>query len=147
MEKITRRFRGWLAAGLALLVAGGVALMLASEGTATQGGETGICAGQREMTASELNRAMKLMREIIVLGSKLKPADEETIIRGWGFSSGRLNCLLGKVMAGNDIFNWGPPVTYGMSLSELEIRIVKSFAGETDLLKKYLEEVLNIKAE
>jgi len=142
-----RRFRGRLAARLTLLVVGGVVLMLAAEGTAVQESEVSICAGQREMTAPELNRAMKLMREIIVLGSKLKPADEETIIRGWGLSSGRLNCLLGKVMAGNDIFNWGSPVAYGMSLSELEMGIVKSFAGETGLLKKYLEEVLNIKAE
>jgi hypothetical protein len=146
MEKTGRRRRGRPAAGPAWLAAG-LALLLAAGGAAAQEGEAGMCAGQREMTAPELNRAMELMREIMALGSRLNPADEETIIRGRGLSSGRLNCLLGKVMAGNDIFNWGPPAAYGVSLSELEMEIAKSFAGETGPLKKYLEEVLNIKAE
>jgi len=107
----------------------------------------GMCDGQGPATDKELRDALAVMGDIISLGSKLKPADEETIIRGRGLTSDRLNCLMGKIMAGNDIFGWGPVEAYGVTLSAEERAITLKYDNESKGLKQYLEEELNIKVE
>lgn len=108
---------------------------------------TGMCAGQGKANDKELRDALAVMGEIISLGPGLKSADEETIIRGRGLTSDRLNCLLGKIMAGNDIFGWGSPEAYGVSLTAQERDLVRKYTNESEGLKQYLEEALNIKVE
>lgn len=109
--------------------------------------DTGMCAGQGPINDKELRDALAVMGDIISMGPDLKPADEETIIRGRGLTSERLNCLLGKIMAGNDIFGWGSPEVYGVSLTTKERDLVRKYNNESEGLKQYLEEALNIKVE
>jgi|GEM_PF-2653764 len=108
---------------------------------------SGMCASQGPITDKELRDALAVMDEIISLGQDLKPADEETIIRGRGLTAPRLNCILGKVMAGNDIFGWGPPEAYGVALTDAERALVKKYDKESEGLRQYLEEELNITVE
>lgn len=107
----------------------------------------GMCDGQAAINDKELRDALAVMGDIISMGPDLKPADEETIIRGRGLTSERLNCLLGKIMAGNDIFGWGSPEAYGVSLTTKERDLVRKYNNESEGLKQYLEEALNIKVE
>ncbi|MDR0882436.1 MAG: hypothetical protein LBP55_07825 [Candidatus Adiutrix sp.] len=107
----------------------------------------GMCDGQAGLNDREVRDALAAMADIAELGDKLKPENEETIIRGRGLTAARLNCILGKVMAGNDIFNWGQAAAYGVSLTGEEEAIVRQYAGESQRLKRYLEEVLNIKVD
>ncbi len=107
----------------------------------------GMCAGQDPITEKELAQALAVMDEIINLGGQLSPADEETFIRGQGLTSDRLNCVLGKFMAGNDIFGWGPPEAYGVNLTPPELAAARKFAGQSGKLKKYMEESLNLQVE
>ena len=107
----------------------------------------GMCAGQPPVTGKEMGETLDLMNEIIELGETLAPEDEETIIRSRGITAERMNCILGKLMAGSDIFNWGPPEAYGVSLNPTEMKAAKNLKTKIKPLKKYLEDTLNIKAE
>ncbi len=109
--------------------------------------QAGMCAGQSAVTEKDLQKALAVMAEIIEMGGRLSPADEETIVRGRGLTSARLNCILGKIMAGNDIFGWGSPEAYGVGLTEDERAIIKKYRNESEGLKTYLEDTLNIKVE
>lgn len=109
--------------------------------------EAEMCIKQKPLTEKELTKALAVMKDIRELGGNLKPEDEETLVRGHGLTSDRMNCLLGKLMAGNDIFGWGVPAAYGINLTAEELEITKKYAGESRTLKKYLEESLNIKIE
>lgn len=108
---------------------------------------SGMCAGQGPATDKELRDALAVMGEIITLGPDLKSTDEETIIRGRGLTAARLNCLLGKIMAGNDIFGWGSPEAYGVGLTANERALVKKYDNESEGLKQYLVEELNIQVD
>jgi len=107
----------------------------------------GMCAGQKPITDKEVVEAFDALAEILKMGDQRSPADEENMIRGRGLSAERLNCVFGKIMAGNDIFGWGEPSAYGVSLSDEEKKIIKKYANESKGLKKYLEEELNITTE
>ncbi len=114
---------------------------------AAEGAAEGMCARQADLTDKDVLEAFDVLAEILRLGEDRSPADEENIIRGRGFSAERLNCIFGKIMAGNDIFGWGSPAAYGVTLTEEENKIVKKYPQESRGLKKYLEEELNIKTE
>lgn len=108
----------------------------------------GMCGGQAPVTEKDMGKALEILVDLQEMGGgKLKPGDEETFIRGQGLSSDRMNCVLGKLMAGNDIFGWGAPGAYGVSLTPEELAAARKFAKDSAFLKKYLEENLNIKAE
>lgn len=104
----------------------------------------GMCAGQKQVTEADMAGTLAIMSEIMEMGPELTPDDEETIIRSRGLTSERMNCILGKLMAGNDIFGWGSPGAYGVELSPDEITATGKFQKETMPLHKYLEEGLNI---
>ncbi|MDR1044139.1 MAG: hypothetical protein LBP33_03350 [Candidatus Adiutrix sp.] len=102
----------------------------------------GLCAGQRPAAERDLKAALDILREI-----RLRPADEDTIIRKRGFTPQGLNCLFSKIMAGNDIFGWGSPAAYGVFLKPEELEAVRKYGRESLELREYLEEVLNIRLE
>lgn len=107
----------------------------------------GMCDGQAPLIESELVSAIKALNELKALEGKASETDEESIVRGYGLTIARMNCILGKLMAGNDIFNWGGPVGYGVSLTPEERAIVTRYKDESLVLKKYMENDLNIKIE
>ena len=114
--------------------------------TAADGG--GMCDGQPSITESELISAVKVLKELMVMWPKISPDDEETIVRGQGLTTARMNCVLGKLMAGNDIFNWGDgPEAYGVTLTPEELELVQSYHKDSLTLKKHLEVNLNVKGE
>lgn len=117
------------------------------DGMVKASGQPGMCVGQKQVTEAQMGGALAIMEEIISLGKNLTPEDEETIIRSQGLTSERMNCILGKLMAGNDIFGWGPPGAYGVELSPEELESSRKFNEETTPLRKYLEETLNIELE
>jgi hypothetical protein len=124
-----------------------ITLLLAPAGAAMAAGEGGMCKGQPPVVESELVGAVNILKELMVMWPKISSEDEETIVRGYGLTSDRMNCVLGKLMAGNDIFNWGGPEAYGVSLSPEELELVQRYQSDSLILKKHLEENLNIKAE
>ena len=108
----------------------------------------GMCDGQPPVSESELVSAVKVLKELMVMWPKISPDDEETIVRGQGLTTARMNCVLGKLMAGNDIFNWGSgPEAYGVSLSPEEMELVQRHHQDSLTLKKHLEVNLNVKGE
>lgn len=107
----------------------------------------GVCDGQPPIADKEIRDALEVIGEFLRMGGDLSPGDEETLIRGRGLTSERLNCVLGKVMAGNDIFGWGSTSAYGLSLSPEETKLVKKYINESQGLKEYLEQSLNIQVE
>ena len=110
---------------------------------------TGICHNQPAITDKEIRDSLEVIGDFLRLGGDLTPSDEETLIRGRGLTSDRMNCVLGKVMAGNDIFNWGSIEAYGpsLNLSQEEAKLVKKYINESQGLKEYLEQSLNIQVE
>ncbi len=107
----------------------------------------GMCTGQAPVSEKEMGKALAVLADLQDMGGKLSPGDEETFIRGQGLTSDRMNCILGKLMAGNDIFGWGAPEAYGVSLSPEELAAARKFSKDSAFLRKYLEENLNIKVE
>lgn len=106
-----------------------------------------MCDGQKPLSESELKISLSLMKEIMNLTGNLTPEEEEAIVKSRGFTSDRLNCVLGKFMAGCDIFGWGSPLAYGVNLSDEEYKITLKYADEGPALRKYLLETLNIQIE
>ncbi len=107
----------------------------------------GICHKQPEMTERELKRALEVMRTIVDKKGVLSPEEEENLIRGRELGSDRLNCLMGKLMAANDIFGWGRAEDYGVPLTAKEKKFSAKYAKDSLMLKQYLEEVLNVRVE
>ncbi len=105
-----------------------------------------VCAGQSSLSAPELEKALAIMEKIII-HKGLSPKDEEKLVIREGLTVERLNCLLAKFMAAEDIFSWGTPSAYGVHLTPLELKAAAQFSAQAPALKKYLEETLNIKAE
>ena len=131
-----------------------LAVTLATGGQAraqdeSNSGAPGICHNQPAITDKEIRDSLEVIGDFLRLGGDLTPGDEETLIRGRGLTSDRMNCILGKVMAGNDIFNWGSIEAYGLSLSlsPEETKLVKKYVNESQGLKDYLEQSLNIQVE
>lgn len=109
--------------------------------------KTPVCEGQKPLTAKELRLSLSIMKELMKLSNELTPEDEEAILKSRGFKADRLNCVISKYMAANDIFNWGAPEAYGVSLSQEELETAAGFKDEVGFLKKYLEDTLNITPE
>ena len=107
----------------------------------------GICHRQPEMTEKELKPALELMRAIVDKRGELSPEEEENLISGKELSSDRLNCLMGKIMAANDVFSWGRAEDYGVPLTAKEKKISAKYKKDSLMLKQYLEEVLNVRVE
>jgi hypothetical protein len=107
----------------------------------------GVCAGQAAMMEGELNKAVGLMRDIMAKGGRMTPEEEERLITQRGLASDRLNCILGKLIAANDVFGWGGPEAYGAPLSAKELSFAGKYKKDAERLKKYMEDVLNIRAE
>lgn len=106
-----------------------------------------MCDSQKPLSESELKISLSLMKEIMNLAGNLTPEEEEAIVKSRGFTSDRLNCVLGKFMAANDIFGWGSPPAYGMDLSDEEYKVCLKYADEGPALRKYLIESLNIQVD
>ncbi len=106
-----------------------------------------MCEGQQAVTEKELRISLSLMAELIALAPQLSPQEEEAIIRSRGFEARRLNCVLGKFMAANDIFGWGSAAAYGVTLCGAEKQAALKFASEAPRLKAYLSEELKIVQE
>lgn len=121
------------------------ALLPSSAGADDENG--GMCLGQPPITESELISAVKVLKELMTMWPRISPDDEETLVRGNGLTSARMNCVLGKLMAGNDIFKWGGPEAYGVPLNREEMDLVRRYEGDSLALKKHLELNLNIKGE
>ena len=125
-----------------------VTLLLCGPAASPAAGQGGMCDGQPPISESELVGAVKVLKELMVMWPKISPDDEETIVRGQGLTTPRMNCVLGKLMAGNDIFNWNSgPEAYGVSLSPEELDLVQRHHQDSLILKKHLEVNLNVKGE
>ena len=111
------------------------------------GQAVGMCHRQPDMTERELKQAAQVMRAIVNKKGALSPEEEERLIGARKLSTDRLNCLMGKLMAANDIFGWGDAGAYGVPLTEEEAQIAAKYKKDSLMLKRYLEEVLNIKVE
>lgn len=107
----------------------------------------GVCYQQPDMTERELRKALEAMRAIVDKKGRLSAEEEEALINGEKLTSDRLNCLMGKVMASNDVFEWGRAEDYGVPLTAKEIRIAKKYKKDSLMLKRYMEEVLNVRLE
>lgn len=106
-----------------------------------------MCEDQGAVTEKEFRISLSLMAELIALAPQLSPQEEEAIIKSRGFEARRLNCVLGKFMAANDIFGWGSAAAYGVTLSEAEKKAALKFTSEVPRLKAYLSEELKIVQE
>lgn len=109
--------------------------------------EQSVCYSQPEMTEKELRQGVKAMQDIIELKGSLSPEEEENIIRVRKLTSERLNCLMGKLMAANDIFDWGRAEDYGVPLTDKEKKIAVKYQKDSLMLKRYMEDVLNVRVE
>ena len=107
----------------------------------------GMCGGQPPVVESEVVSSIQVLKELMAMWPRISPADEETIVRGYGLTSARMNCILGKLMAGNDIFNWGSPEAYGVTLTPEEMDLLRQHQNDSLILKKHLEQNLNIRGE
>jgi hypothetical protein len=50
-------------------------------------------------------------------------------------------------MAANDIFGWGQVEDYGVPLTDKEKKFSVKYKKESLMLKRYMEEVLNVRLE
>lgn len=131
----------------ALLCIGLFVLILFANCSSARAADQPVCHGQPEMSERELRRGIKAMRDIIDRHGTLTPEEEENLIRSRGLDSGRLNCLMGKLMAANDIFGWGGAGEYGVPLTSKEKKLSAGYKKESLALKRYMEEVLNVRLE
>ncbi|UQZ91103.1 hypothetical protein C4J81_18525 [Deltaproteobacteria bacterium Smac51] len=111
------------------------------------GQPTGMCYRQSAMTEKELKLAIEAMRAIVNKKGNLSPEEEESLISSKGLTADRLNCLMGKLMAANDIFNWGSARAYGIPLTDKEQAFAAKYKKDSRMLKRYMEETLNITVE
>ncbi len=139
--------RFFLIALMAMLVQAAALAAQEAEPSPEGPGAAGICYGQPDLTEKELQQALAVMRAIVNEKGRLSPEEEEAIIAEKKLASSRLNCLMGKIMAANDVFGWGGSQDYGVPLTKKEERIAKKYKNDSRMLKRYLEEVLNIKVE